>query len=314
MLQEEQLANLTKRPRQLAIWPRAGDLLIRVRQSILYQLAGVQPTLVINGGLPEVNIALPTELAAKLKETLDKLKVSVMDETGAKIGYAALRKSPAYSAYRDECVAAPRQFKPDYLPDQSARRAFWINLYNALVLDSVITFDVERNVTEGRLGLLAFFRRAAYLVDGQRVSLEDIEHGIVRANRGNPFVLGAHFPTQDPQLAWSLPVDPRVLFALNCGGRSCPPISSYSGEKLEEQLDTASRGFVDASVDIHPDKNAISVSRIFQWYRGDIGGRDGIIDFLIRYLPDDKRREFVVDSRDKLKVRFSAYDWRLNSV
>ncbi len=76
----------------------------------------------------------------------------------------------------------------------------------------------------------------------------------------------------------------------------------------------ASRGFVDTSVAIHPEKKSISVSRIFQWYRSDFGGRDGIIDFLIRYLPDDRRREFVADSRDKLKVRFSSYDWRLNSV
>ncbi len=216
------LVNLTKRPKDQLIRPRPADLLIRARESILNQMTGARPATIINRDLPEVTISLPTDLATSIKITLDELKVSVMDETGAKIDYAALRNSSAYGVYRAECLAALRKFKPNTLPDQGSRRAFWINLYNALALDAVITFGVERSVTEGRLGLLAFFRRAAYLVDDQRVSLEDIEHGILRANGGNPFVPGAHFTTQDPRRAWSLPVDPQVHFALNCGGRFLP--------------------------------------------------------------------------------------------
>jgi hypothetical protein len=314
MLKEEQLSNMTKQPKRVAIRPRPGDFLIRARESILNQLAGVRPSLVINGGLPEVSMAMPNDLAARLKQTLDELKISVMDETGSKIDYGALRNSPAYTAYREECLAVLRHFKPDNLPGHEARLAFWINLYNALVLDAVITFGVERSVTEGRLGVLAFFRRAAYLVDGQRVSLEDIEHGILRANRGNPFILGAQFPAQDPRLAWSLPIDPRLHFALNCGGRSCPPIRSYSAEKLDAQLDLATSGFIDTSVEIHSEKKEITLSRIFQWYAGDFGGRDGVIDFLIRYLPEDERRSFIIDSRSKLRLVYSDYDWRLNSA
>ena len=314
MLKEEQLANVTKQPKQYANRPRPRDFLIRARESILNQLAGVRPSLVINGGLPEVDMAMPNDLAARLKQTLDGIKISVMDETGSKIDYSALRNSPAYASYQKECLAILRHFEPDSLPTQVARRAFWINLYNALVLDAVITFGVERSVTEGRLGVLAFFRRAAYLVDGQRVSLEDIEHGILRANRGNPFVPGAHFPTRDPRLAWSMPIDPRLHFALNCGGRSCPPIRSYSAEKLDRQLDLATSGFIDTSVEIHTEKNEITLSRIFQWYAGDFGGRDGIFDFLIRYLPEDERRSFIIDSRSELRLAYDDYDWRLNSA
>jgi hypothetical protein len=314
MLKEEKLANLSKQPNRLANRPRPGDILIRARESILNQLAGVRPSLVINGGLPEVSMAMPNDLAARLKQALDELKISVMDETGSKVDYRALKNSAAYTAYREECLAVLRHFKPDNLPGPGARLAFWVNLYNALVLDAIITFGVERSVTEGRLGVLAFFRRAAYLVDGQRVSLEDIEHGILRANRGNPFVPGAHFPTQDPRLAWSMPIDPRLHFALNCGGRSCPPIRSYSAEKLDGQLDLATSGFIDSSVEIHPEKNEIALSRIFQWYAGDFGGRDGVIDFLIRYLPEDERRSFIIDSRSELRLVYDDYDWRLNSA
>lgn len=294
--------------------PQLKDALIRIRESVLNKLAQVRPSLVINGDLPPIDLTMPDDLAAKIKQTLDELKDSVMDKTGTKVDYAALRESPTYAAYREECLALLRHYQPENLSNVPARRAFWINLYNALVLDAVIAFSVQRSVTEGRLGLLAFFRRAAYLVDGQRVSLEDIEHGILRGNRGNPYVPGAHFRSDDPRLAWSLPVDPRLHFALNCGGRSCPPIRSYSVEKLDDQLNLAARGFVAATVEIRPDKRELLLSRIFQWYARDFGGQDGVLDFLIRHLPNDERRAFVIETGDKLRFRYANYDWRLNSA
>ena len=292
----------------------AGDILIRGREFVLNWLSGAKPSLVINQARVEMVMPPAADLAARLKHTLDDLKRSVMDEGGTKVDYAALRDSPAYAAYQAECLAALRQFKPDSLPTQNARRAFWINLYNALVLDAVITFDVQRSVTEGRLGTLAFFRRAAYVVDGQRVSLEDIEHGILRGNRGNPYVPGAHFASDDPRLAWSLPLDPRLHFALNCGGRSCPPIRSYAPEKLDAQLELATRGFVATSVEIRPEANELWLSRILQWYGSDFGGREGVLDFLIRYLPDGERRDYLNGGRETLRLRYRAYNWELNSA
>ncbi|UCG24865.1 MAG: DUF547 domain-containing protein, partial [Chloroflexota bacterium] len=231
-----------------------------------------------------------------------------------KVDYAALRDSQAYADYHEECLAALRHFKPDSLTTDDARRAFWINLYNALVLDAVITFGVQSSVTEGRLGILAFFRRAAYLIDGRRVSLEDIEHGILRANRGNPYVPGPHFASDDPRLAWSLPLDPRLHFALNCGGRSCPPIRSYSADKLDTQLDLATLGFVDATVVVRPEKNQVQLSRILGWYAKDFGGRDGVLKFLVAHLPDDARRDFLIEAGTTLRLKYSAYDWGLNST
>jgi hypothetical protein len=291
------------------------DTLIRVRESVLNRLGGVDTSLVINHVLAEAGMSPGADLAARLKQTLDDLKVSGMDETGSRIDYIALRDSPAYASYQAECLAALRDFKPQSFPTVEAQRAFWINLYNALVLDAVIAFGVRRSVTEGWLGILAFFRRAAYMVDGKRVSLEDIEHGILRGSRGNPYVPGRHFASSDPRLTWALPLDPRIHFALNCGGRSCPPIRSYSPEKLDAQLDLAARGFVDTTVEISPEKNQVHLSQIFRWYQKDFGGLEGVLDFLIQYLPEgDRRREFLLTAGDSLRFRYTPYDWALNST
>lgn len=292
----------------------SGDILIGGRENALNALSGVKSSMVLNRAPAEMEVPPGANLAAELKRSLDELKVAAMDESGAAVDYAALRASPAYAEYQASCQAALRYFKPDSLPGEQARRAFWINLYNALVLDAVISFGVRRSVTEGRLGVLTFFRRAAYLVDGRRVSLEDIEHGILRANRGNPYLPGAHFASDDPRLAWALPLDPRLHFALNCGGRSCPPIRAYSAADLDRQLNVATRVFLDAIVELRPEKNQVWLSRILQWYAGDFGDRESILELLAQHLPDDERRDFVIANRSRLELRYKNYDWGLNAA
>lgn len=292
--------------------PSFSDRLIEGREALLNRLAGVGPDLVINP-VSESGGAPPTAgLAAQLKETLDELKVAAMDHDGAKVDYATLRATSAYIAYQEGCLSKLGEFNPQLLPNEAARRAFWINLYNALVLDAVIALNVQNSVTEGWLGLFSFFRRAAYVVGGQRVSLEDMEHGILRANRGNPYVPGAHFADSDPRRAWSLPLDPRIHFALNCGGVSCPPIRSYSADRLGDQLDLAARSYINATVKVYPQKNEVHLSQILRWYERDFGLRQGVIDFVIAHLPDDERREYLVNG-DSYRVVYTRYDWGLNN-
>lgn len=293
--------------------PTFKDTLLRGRNSLLDRLAGAGAQPVLNPTGQEGD-APPADLAATIKQTLADLKVTAMDQDGAKVDYAALRSSPAYSAYQETCLVKLRYFQPQTLPTIEARRAFWINLYNALVIDAVISFDIHDSVTEGRLGIFSFFRRAAYMVDGQRLSLEDIEHGILRGNRGNPYVPGPHFAAGDLRRAYVLPLDPRIHFALNCGGNSCPPIRSYAPEKLDAQLDLAVRNFINGSVETSPEAGEVTLSQILRWYEGDFGSREALTDFIIAYLPDDARRSYLINQRGAYRFKYSPYDWHLNGM
>ena len=251
------------------------------------------------------------DLAAILKRSLDEILAAHADGSG-QVDYTALRGSPAYWEFRQHKASLLCGFNPHDLRDEASRRAFWINLYNALTLDAVIAFRVQRSVTEGWLGILAFFRRAAYCVGGSRVSLDDIEHGILRANRGFPYFPGEHFPRGDPRRAWVLPLDPRLHFAINCASRSCPPIQTYSADRLDQQLDLASRAFVEAGVQTFPEENQVVLSKIFDWYQADFGGWAGVLDFVLRRLPADGRRVFLQSACKEVRVRYARYDWRLN--
>jgi len=183
----------------------------------------------------------------ELVDLLHEVLSSGLVNHGENVDYAALRTSPLYNDFR-RCTVKLRTFDPSTLSDRNARLAFWINLYNALVLDGVIASGVRQSVMERRAGMTCF-RQIAYTIGGQRMSCDDIEHGILRANRGHPFYPGRQFGLSDHRLKWVIePFDARIHFALNCASRSCPPIRAYSLGKLNVQLDLASRSYLASNI------------------------------------------------------------------
>jgi len=235
-------------------------------------------------------------------------KAQAISADGRRVDYAKIRSSEAYRAFQRNLLPQLRAFAPTTLPDRKHRLAFWINLYNALVIDAVIRFS-RAPAEDGARALAAFFRQAAYHVGGQRLSCDDIEHGILRANRGHPFYPGPQFAADDPRRRWTFEsVDPRIHFALNCASCSCPPIGVYRPERLDEQLDAATRNFVAQEVRLDTDSRQVFLSSIFRWYLGDFGGREGLRAFLVRYLPSDAQQHWD----DTFRWRFTPYNWHPN--
>ena len=153
------------------------------------------------------------------------------------------------------------------------------------------------------------------MIGGFRYSLEDIEHGILRANRGLPFFLGKQFAEDDPRLenaVWNF--DARIHFALNCASRSCPPIANYTSNEINRQLDLASTNFLAGDTFLGESGKSLWISRIFKWYSRDFGGKAGVIEMLRSYLPEaDPRRELLENSGSNV-IRYSPYDWHLNGL
>lgn len=285
-----------------------------LRDKLLNGLSSIREDDVLNvvttGSVPEYG----KDPAAELKCALDMVKIAAIDESSAHVDYAALKDSSAYQHYRN--MLSPRLigFDPTTLTSRQERLAFWINLYNALVTDAVIALGIQRSVIEEKLGLLTFFRRAAYNVGGYRISLDEIENGILRGNHGHPYIPGRQFARSDQRLGWVIwPPELRIHFALNCASRSCPPFHVYTADQIEVQLDLATRNFVNINVKIDPAKQLIVISSIFQWFKGDFGGQDGIISFIIDHLPFDGRRAWLTKYKNVITLRYEPYDWGLNT-
>ncbi len=291
------------------------DSLIHGREALVNGLLGVRRDAVLNAGLVE-SPAVPVsggQIAAELKRAVNGLKVAALSPDGAYVDYARLSGSEAYADYR-RCAALLRDFDPGSLSTREERLAFWINLYNALVIDAVIAFGIRQSVTEGRLGLLAFFRRAAYDVGGFRISCDDIEHGILRGNRGHPAVPGPHFGPSDVRRSWMVdPPDVRIHFALNCASLSCPPVGFYDAARIDAQLDMATQNFIAAAVAADMDEGRLCLSRIFSWYAGDFGGHAGVLDFVARYVPEEVQA-WLLARENAVQLAYEPYDWSLNII
>lgn len=187
------------------------------------------------------------------------------------------------------------------LNNDTVKKTFWINLYNALVQ---ISLKADPSLFEDRG---SFFSSERVVVAGQPLSLDDIEHGIIRGSQSK-LALGLAKKLFVPDYEKKLRVkqrDGRIHFALNCGAKSCPPVAIYMSDRLDEQLDKSTKKYLGETTTYLSAENEVRVTVLFSWFRGDFGGVDGVVeDYLKKYevIPQD------IDP----SVKFKDYDWTLS--
>lgn len=178
--------------------------------------------------------------------------------------------------------------------------AFWINIYNAYIL--VILSENPELYDDKK----AFFKKEQIPIAGKLLSFEKIEHGIIRKSQWS---LGQGrirkwFPNKLERRLRIRKRDYRIHFALNCGAKDCPPVTIYNPEELDEQLDQGTELFLKQNSDYHPEKNEVAVTSLFNWFRGDFGGKQGIKKIL-------KEFEVIPTTKD-IDISYKNYDWTLD--
>ena len=281
---------------------------------MLRKLFGDNSKMHLNDGAPRISTPSDKDFLKNLYSALALIKSAAFTQSGTLVKYQKLRNSSEYLLYKTELAGNLANFSLSSLKSNHEKMAFWINIYNMLTIDAVITFKVKGSVIETNLGLLSFFRKAAYEIEGFRYSLEDIEHGILRANRGHPYFPGPHFSSNDERISHVVyPFDYRIHFALNCASISCPPIAFYQVENLETQLELAMHNFIIQESTIDLEKNKIAISTIFKWYESDFDGKRGIKSLLLAVLPKEDPRHIFLSKQGNTKFSYRPYHWDLNS-
>ncbi len=251
------------------------------------------------GGLGSVNVDTgPTPITGT--ETARRLLDGVLGEhvVDGRVNYAALCGDGRLDRYLNWVANTD----PESLAGADERLAFWINVYNAYTLKAVCErypIDSINDLHSGGLVLGMILRKTVWhrklaVVGGRKLSLNDIEHGIVR-----------------PDFR-----DPRAHFALVCAAESCPPLRSkaYRGEVLDDQLNDQGRRFF-----ADPLKNRFDtatrtayLSKILDWYGDDFGkSRRDILLYATRFLADDAAAAIRADP-EGWSVSHTHYDWSLN--
>lgn len=165
-------------------------------------------------------------------------------------------------------------------------QAFWINMYNLSVIKGI----VANYPINSPLDKAGFFDKKTYSIAGKKITLNDIENKLLRAQFNN---------------------DPRFHFVLVCAGLGCPPIigEAYTPEKLETQLNRQTKLALNnnAFIKVNAKKKRVGISQIFEWYTGDFtSGNKSLIQFINTY-----REEKIPE---KYKTSYYPYNWKLNSI
>lgn len=198
----------------------------------------------------------------------------------------------ALAGVDDDALAGVRE-------DRATALAFWTNLYNA---GTQLLLERRPELYESPLRFVRFFHAPAVTVAGTDLPLDRIENGLLRGGRskyGLGYLPKLFVTSFERRYALST-CDPRIHFALNCGAASCPAIRAYEPDRIDEQLDLATRAYLDGTV-TYDGAGVVRVPRVMLWFRGDFGGGSGIRSFLREYdaLPADADP----------KIRYEPWDW-----
>ncbi|QFU81643.1 DUF547 domain-containing protein [Natronorubrum aibiense] len=187
------------------------------------------------------------------------------------------------------------------LASREGKLAFWLNCYNAY---AQLLSEAEPSVLEGGIRTRWKLRtRDRIPVSGVWMSLNDIEHGMLRCSK-HPWGFG-YLPRPFPssfERQFRLPdCEPRIHFAVSDGADHATPITTYSPDDVETELDIAVEWFLEENVTYDRERDVATVPRLFRRYRGDFGGKRGIVAFLQQYgaVPDGRTPSLRYESASR---------------
>ena len=173
--------------------------------------------------------------------------------------------------------------------------AYWINLYNATTIKVVLAHYPVATIMDINIspGFFSFgpWDKKLLRIEGEAVSLNDIEHRILR-------------PLWD---------DPRIHYALNCASLGCPNLAAraYTAGDMDARLDAAARAFINHARGARFEAGELVVSSIYDWFIADFGGDEaGVLTHLRRYAKPALDAQLAEHGR----LDSATYDWRLNGA
>jgi hypothetical protein len=246
-------------------------------------------------------------------DTLHKPLDSILD-VDVRDGYVYYRALRSDRARLDRYVASLNVPAATYQGwSREQQMAFWVNAYNAFVLETVIDhYPIKGSSKEYPVNSVrqvpGAFEQIKHRAAGQNLTLDEIEKKILP-----PFK------------------EPRLYLALGRGAVGSGRLRSeaFTGELLKQQLDSVQKEFTSEQTMIRVDRGAsqISVTPIISWHdaefiaaydpgaTGTMAQRSPVERAIVAFvtphlLPLEK--EFL--QKNEFKVTYHPLDWRLNDL
>ena len=204
--------------------------------------------------------------------------------------YLAVRYEDPINAYLDTLSKIDANLLEKDLNTHNKSLSFWINIYNALVQVKIIN---DKGSFENQQ---QFFKNKDLVVAGLNVSLDEIEHGILRLKEYNNELVKRFMLDS---------IDYRIHFTMNCGATSCPAIAYYKPETIQGDLKVAEKLFIKQNSTYDSFSNTLEISELIKWFKDDFGGDKGIYKLMIN--------NGIIQEDIKPIIKYKPYNWELKS-
>ncbi len=223
--------------------------------------------------------------------TIDHSRYAVLLDRYVKSGvvdYAGFKKE---EDRLDHYLETLQSIEPESLA-RDETFAFYVNTYNAWTIKLILLhYPGIKSIKDIGSFFKSPWKKKFVRINGRIISLDEIEHGILR------------------------PVfrDPRVHFAVNCASKSCPPLLNkpYTGKNLNQQLDDSASRFINDPGFNRLEGQTLYVSKIFKWFSEDF--KRDVAGFILRYAKGDLKAA-MEKNKGALKIKYLDYDWSLNGL
>ncbi len=239
---------------------------------------------------------------------------TVVEGGNVLVDYAAWSEDDEALAELDRYLGVLASVDASNLSSPEQRQAYWINAYNAATIRGVIA-DFEGDaagfsvITSG-----VFFDTPRFTFGGVTMTLNQLEHGVLRGEAGHPALESASQEAKDAMARWGGEIwgdgglDARFHAAINCAALGCPNLLAqapyvWRAEGIDDQLEQATRAWLASPV---KGAGPSGISNLFEWYEADFAADAGSVEAFIA-----EHREGGTAGVD-LNTTIT-YDWTLNA-
>ena len=204
--------------------------------------------------------------------------------------YAALKASSMNMEILSNYINQMSAQKPSKLSRNDAM-AYWANLYNALTVQVVAQNYPVKSIRKIKSGYRAGpWKRKLVTVEGRTLSLDNIEHDILRPTYKTPL----------------------VHYMVNCASVGCPNLKAtpWVGATLLADQKAAARAYINSPRGVKFNNGRLQVSSIYKWFKADFGSNEiGVLAHLNQFAEADLKAALSKHQ----KIDKYAYDWSVNA-
>ncbi|KAL2651558.1 hypothetical protein R1flu_019686 [Riccia fluitans] len=189
---------------------------------------------------------------------------------------------------------------------QEEKMAFWINVYNALLMHAYLAYGIPRS----HLKRISLVQKASYKIGPHSINAHMIEHCILGCRSRRPtqwlqtfFSTTSRFKPGDGRRPYALEkFEPLVCFALCCGSRSDPAVRVYTAKNVRQELESARSDYLQASIGVRSGSRVI-LPRILEWYANETSiAPSNLLEWVCQFVSDKQQlaiKKFVSSKSQK---------------